>query len=170
MEAQKKAIVEETKALNQEIKVPLIELARNNTGVYDREAMKAILASVPWTRFSIPVYSYRNLVIAGQGDKHGHVVIGFVTNYDAVTEEFTISVYGRIAEAVKAFKDAIVYPRVITTQKKELIVTALDVTPKGIHSKLFRMEKGENTNHSKGDFKQRGNGVRKDNAGKGNRR
>lgn len=124
---------------NETMKVKLTTLSRNNFGPYDREAALKIIESMPFADFSVPIYSYKNLLI--DTEAHGHMVMGFITGYDAETETFDITVFGRYAAAVKGFNEPLVFPRVMVTPEKRIVIGALDVTPKAIHSKLYKLER-----------------------------
>lgn len=138
-----------TKLPNSEMSVQLIEVARNNMGDYDRGKLLEIINQVPWGKISFPIYSYKNLIFQDKETK-GHVIVGYINGYDSDTETFELVIFGRNVGTILEFNDPIIYPRVITNKETgELTITAFDLAPKGIFSKILKGNRPNNQKFNK---------------------
>jgi hypothetical protein len=100
-----------------------------NGSDYNRDSLTAILSENLFTKISIPLYSYRDLIV--EEGKPGNVIVGFVSGYDKEKEEFTVTVYESSAAKVTDFKDAVIYPRVtINYETLDVkMIIGLDICP-----------------------------------------
>lgn len=99
--------------------------------------VKDILATLPFDKISIPVYTYKNLIFTNS-DKpvKGNMIVGYATYYDALNEVLGVSLLPKNARTILDFKDLICYPRAIIDKETNAIkILSLELCPASLYER-----------------------------------
>lgn len=96
---------------------------------YSKDQLLEILTSVPFSKISIPVYTFKSLVFAN--DSKGTMVVGFIKSFDIEKEVFEVVIYGNYVECVSKFENVVINPRVFINEETGDVknIIALDIVP-----------------------------------------
>lgn len=122
---------------NTTFNVDLFELSKTHKFDYDRDTLLDILEDIPFDLISIPVYAHKSLII--NEDARGTMIVGYVKDFDAKNEKFTVVIYGNYVDVVSNFLDAVIFPRVFVNKDSGVVnsIIGLDISPKEEYKDLF---------------------------------
>ena len=106
---------------------PLFDIGKTVKDDYDVNGLIDLLASVPFDKISVPLYTYKDLIF-GEGKK-GTTVVGYIKSFDVDNLSFSVYVNGKNLKVIKEFDDAVVFPRVRVRDGEANMVIGLDVCP-----------------------------------------
>lgn len=111
-------------------RIKLMDLTVDRNGrSFNRESLTNILDGFDFTKISVPVFVYKELVF-GDGKK-GTLIVGHIKKYIAETETFELIIYSNSINTVNSFEDAVVFPRVFIDKETNDVKTILgfDIAP-----------------------------------------
>lgn len=127
----------EDRPRNAVFNVDLFEYGRTNKFEYDRDTLLDILDKVPFDEISIPVYTYKNLML--NSEARGNMVVGYIKDFDPKNEVFTVVIYGNYTDTIGNFTDAIIFPRVFIDENSGCVrsIIGLDICPMETYKHLY---------------------------------
>lgn len=126
--------------LNRGAKYPLFPEGKTAKDEYIKGSLIDILTSVPWGKISIPLYTYKDLIMDNtRKNNYGTSMIGYIKNFDAETETFDVIIFGASYAGVEDFEDPIIFPRVAVNNEthEARMVLGLDLCPMSKYAYLL---------------------------------
>lgn len=96
----------------------------------NRESMLDIITGVDFSKISIPVFVYKELVT--EPGRRGTIIVGHIMGFDPKMEAFDVVVYSNSIPIVEGFEDPIICPRMFIDNETGTVKTILgfDAAPK----------------------------------------